>query len=59
MKNNVVYGIRFLRKDRNLSQAQLGKALGVSRSKISSWEMGRRELSVKDAVKVANYLKFL
>lgn len=55
MKNNVIFGIRFLRKNRNLSQATLGRALGVSRSKISSWELGRRELSLKDAIKVANY----
>lgn len=55
MKNNVVYGIKALRKRRNLSQATLGRALGISRSKVSSWELGRRELSLKDAIKVANY----
>ena len=47
--------IRLLRKKNQLSQAHLGRALGVSRSKISSWELGRRELSLKDAVHVANF----
>ena len=57
MKNNVIQGVKYLRKSRNLSQAMLGRAIGVSRSKISSWELGRRELSVKDAVKVANFFQ--
>ena len=55
MNNNVIEGVKILRKGRKLSQATLGRALGVSRSKISSWELGRRELSLKDAVKVANF----
>jgi len=55
MTNNITHGIKKLRKNNNLTQARLGKALGVSRSKVSSWELGRRELSLKDAVQVANY----
>ncbi|MBQ9314586.1 MAG: helix-turn-helix transcriptional regulator [Clostridia bacterium] len=55
MENNIIQGIKLLRKRKKLSQATMGRALGVSRSKISSWELGRRELSVKDAVRVANY----
>lgn len=55
MENNITQSIKLLRKNNNLSQAHLGRALGVSRSKISSWELGRRELSLKDAVQVANF----
>ena len=55
MENDIMRSIRLLRKKNQLSQAHLGRALGVSRSKISSWELGRRELSLKDAVQVANF----
>lgn len=55
MNYNIPYGIRKLRKNRNLSQAGLGIALGISRSKVSNWEIGRRELTVREAVQVANF----
>lgn len=35
--------IKQIRKTRNLSQAEFGKALGVSRDVISNYEMGRVE----------------
>lgn len=57
MTNNISYGLRLLRKNRGLSQTGLGIAIGVSRSKISNWEIGRRELTVREAVRIANYFK--
>lgn len=44
-----------LRKSKKLSQSQFGKLLGMSRSKISSWEVGRRDISISDAVIVCDY----
>ena len=44
-----------LRKTHNYTQFELGKKLGMSRSKVSSWESGRRDLSVIDAIIISNY----
>ena len=55
MNNGISQKIKMLRKNKNLSQAGLGIALGVSRAKISNWELGRRAVSIKDAVQIANY----
>lgn len=57
MKNSVGRGIRIQRKNKNLSQSGLGIALGVSRAKVSNWEIGRRDLTVKEAIEIANYFE--
>lgn len=57
MKNNISKGIQLLRKKKNLSQAGLGIALGVSRAKISNWEIGRRKISLEEAIQIARYFK--
>lgn len=44
-----------LRQKESLTQEALGDILGTSRSKVSSWEIGRRDLSIGDAVEVCNY----
>lgn len=44
-----------LRKSKHLTQTQFGKLLGMSRSKVSSWEIGRRDISVSDAVIICDY----
>ena len=44
-----------LRKSKKLTQTQFGKMLGMSRSKVSSWEVGRRDLSVSDAIIISEY----
>ena len=44
-----------LRIERNLTQLELGKKLGMSRSKVSSWEIGRRDISISDAVIITNF----
>lgn len=57
MNNNISETLKMLRKNRKLSQARLGKEIGVSRSKISSWEIGRRDISLDDAIIIANYFE--
>ncbi len=44
-----------LRKSKKLTQTEFGKLLGMSRSKVSSWEIGRRDISVTDAIIICNY----
>ncbi len=44
-----------LRLKKGLTQLELGKELGMSRSKVSSWEIGRRDISVSDAVIISDY----
>lgn len=57
MMNNIKNGIKMQRKSKQLSQRALGKALGISRSKVSNWEIGRRDLTVGEAVEVANFFE--
>ncbi len=47
--------LSYLRKLNNLSQAELGRELGCSRSCINKWESGARTPIVEDAIKVAKY----
>lgn len=35
--------IKILRKDKNMLQSELAKRLGVTRSAVSAWEIGRTE----------------
>jgi putative transcriptional regulator len=51
MKNDV----RRLRDERNLSQAALGQALGVSRQTINSIETGKYDPSLPLAIRLARY----
>ena len=44
-----------LRAQKGLTQVELGKELGMSRSKVSSWEIGRRDISISDAVIISDY----
>lgn len=50
-KQNLIY----LRKTKNLSQQQLAKNLGYSRTAISSWENGAREPSIITLMNIAKY----
>lgn len=56
IKANIGKNISSLRKDRNMSQAELAKAVGVGRSTISSWETDRTEPSMQDVEKIAQVL---
>ena len=47
--------LRDLRISRNLSQQDLGKALGVAQITVSSWERGIREPNFESCEKIAAY----
>ncbi|MCT3586966.1 XRE family transcriptional regulator [Levilactobacillus brevis] len=47
--------IRELRKDKKLTQEQLGKVLNVSKASISGYENETREPDSKSLVKIAEY----
>lgn len=50
----IIKNLKKLRKIRKITQEQLAEKLDVSRSKVSSWETNRRDMSVTDAIKLAN-----
>ena len=53
--NNVISNkLKNIRKNRNITQEQLAEKLDVSRSKISSWETNRRDITMTDAINLAN-----
>jgi len=45
-------GIRELRKERNLSQKQLGEAIGVDFRTVSFWETERYEPNISQIIKL-------
>lgn len=44
-----------LRKELNLTQEELAKKIGYTRTAVSAWEIGRNEPSNADTVKLAEY----
>lgn len=40
---------------KRVSQEKMAEDLNISRSKVSSWETGRREMSLLDAVIISDY----
>lgn len=40
---------------KRVSQEKMAEDLNISRSKVSSWETGRREMSLYDAVIISDY----
>lgn len=47
--------LKFLREARNLSQTQLGKNLGISARRISSYEKGDVEPDIHTLIQIADY----
>lgn len=47
--------IKFLRKNENLTQDELAKAIDVSRATLASWETERREPDYETVKKLARY----
>ena len=47
--------VRALREEKGLTQAQLGKALGVSRQSVNSIEKGRYDPSLPLAIAIARF----
>ena len=40
---------------KHVSQEKMAEDLNISRSKVSSWETGRREMSLYDAIIISDY----
>ena len=47
--------VRALREEKGLTQAQLGKALGVSRQRVNSIEKGKYDPSLPLAIAIARF----
>jgi DNA-binding protein len=47
--------IKELRKDKNLSQEELGKEINYTQSGVAKWESGEREPSINMLIKLARY----
>lgn len=54
MEYEIIEKLKELRKIKNITQEQLAEKLDISRSKISSWETNRRDMSITEAIKLAN-----
>jgi transcriptional regulator with XRE-family HTH domain len=48
--------LSILRRNKNLSQTELGAALGFSRDSVSRWESGHRTFTVATAIQIAKLL---
>lgn len=49
--------LRIMRLDNNLTQADVAKMLGITRSSYCSYEIGRRKMSIKMLEKLAQYYR--
>jgi len=54
---SLMINLRPLRKGKNLSQEQLGEALGVGQNYISQVEQGKMTPSLPMALKIADYFE--
>ena len=55
--NYFAYNLRILRKEKNLSQPELAKALNVSNGMISFWENEKYEPTASNIIKVSEFFK--
>lgn len=53
----VAYRIKHLREQNSLTQAELAKQLGITRSSVNAWEMGISVPSTQYIVELANIFK--
>lgn len=49
--------LRQMRKRTSFTQVELAKAVGVTQETISLWELGKREMPVRHAKKIAEALR--
>lgn len=54
MDYTIIEKLKELRKSKKITQEQLAEKLDISRSKVSSWETNRRDMSITEAIKLAN-----
>ena len=55
MDYNIANKIKEIRRSKNITQEKLSEECGFSRSKISSWENNKREMSITDAIEFAHF----
>lgn len=55
MENKFKDILKSLRKERNIGQIELSKALGVSKGIISLWENGLREPNMYSLIQLAKF----
>lgn len=55
MNKEVLKRLKVLRVYKGISQEALAEELHISRSKVSSWETGRRYISIDDAITLSEY----
>lgn len=56
MNKEIALRLKVYRIYRNITQEKIAEDLNISRSKVSSWESCRRDMSITDAIMLANYL---
>ncbi len=49
--------IKFLREEKNLTQAELAKRLGITRSSVNAWEMGISTPSTQYLLELSHIFK--
>lgn len=55
MKNTIAFKLKTLRKAKGLTQEELAEAVGTKRATIAGYETGRRNPSLPDLQKIAQY----
>ncbi len=53
MDYSIAEKLKELRKSKKVTQEQLAEKLNISRSKVSSWETNKRDMSITEAIKLA------
>lgn len=54
-KDSTGIRIREYRKQKNVTQEKMALDLNISRSKVSSWENGGRDICMTDAIQLCKY----
>jgi len=54
MNSKISNKLKDIRKNRKITQEQLAEKLDISRSKVSSWETNRRDITITDAINLVN-----
>ena len=57
MNERLEIDLKVLRILKGVTQDKMAEDLNISRSKVSSWETGRREMSLYDAIVISDYFE--
>lgn len=49
--------LKFLRKEKNLTQTELGEKVGIKRNTYSDWENGKTEPSLEKLIVLADFFE--